>query len=77
MLLIRYAIYNGTFPQVFADYTPTQTVTPPHNKCGMHPSFRSLSHCPRDRPGTEEPAPYYLPGFRGNDSENFLLPRPF
>jgi len=28
MLRIRCAIYNGTFPQVFADYTATQTVTP-------------------------------------------------
>ena len=32
MLRIRCAIYNGTFPQVFADYTATQTVTPPNNK---------------------------------------------
>jgi 2-polyprenyl-6-methoxyphenol hydroxylase-like FAD-dependent oxidoreductase len=32
MLRIRCAIYNGTFPQVFADYTATQTVTPSNNK---------------------------------------------
>ncbi|MBI3049837.1 MAG: ISKra4 family transposase [Acidobacteria bacterium] len=32
MLRIRCAIYNGTFPQVFADYTAAKTVTPPDNK---------------------------------------------
>ncbi len=33
MLRIRCAIYNGTFPQVFADYAATHTVTPPtYNK---------------------------------------------